>query len=220
MEPHVEAETTAITEILSALGVGRGALVELGASDGLFWSNTIGFVREGWDAILVEADQEKFHALVRNVRGYPRAHPVHLRVGCEEMNRLDRVLRDDCVLGDFDLLQIDIDGNDYWVWESLSTAWPKLVSIEYNSNFGPDEKKAVRYEPGLAWAGDTYYGASAAALVSLGKRKGYVLVRHVPQSNLFFVRGDLASGFTPIDVLTIPRQPIHRPTDRVFVDVP
>lgn len=217
-ESHVEREIAAITDILSALKIKKGWLVEVGAADGIWWSNTIGLIREGWKAVLIEADPERFSELYKNMIEHLLVQPFHMRVGREDDNNLDRILHDTQTPEDFDLLQIDIDGNDYWIWEGLSYR-PKVVSIEYNSNFEPYERKAVKYERDLIWTGDTYYGASAGALAALGEKKGYVLVYHAPQTNLFFVRRDLSAGFTPLDVNSIKKQPIHRPTDKVFTEI-
>jgi hypothetical protein len=213
---YAEREAAAIAGILSTLEIRSGWLVDVGAADGVLWSNTIGLVRNGWDAALIEADHNRFEALRENVKPYPAAHPVHLRVGCEPEVSLNKVLSDLSVPFDFDLLQIDIDGNDYWVWKSLIRR-PKVVSIEYNSNFEPWERKAIKYDPEFRWAGDSYYGASVGALVALGKGKGYILVNHVPQSNLFFVREDFASRFRTLHQGEVMRKPIHAPTEKEFV---
>jgi hypothetical protein len=214
-----DQEVAAITGILSTLEIRSGWLVDVGAADGILWSNTIGLVRSGWNAVLIEADQNMFKSMVENVKAHPAAHPVHLRVGCEPEVSLNKVLSDLFVPFDFDLLQIDVDGNDYWVWKSLIRK-PKVVSIEYNSNFEPWERKAVKYDPEFRWSGDSYYGASVGAFTALAEEKGYVLVNHVPRSNLFFVRKDFASRFMALHPGEVERRPIHAPTAKEFVNVP
>jgi hypothetical protein len=95
---------------------------------------------------------------------------------------------------------------------------PKLVLIEYNSHWGPEDRKVVPYDPDFKWRCDQHYGASARALDDLAKAKGYVLVGHTV-ANLLFVREDLQAGFKPVNVRTIPKMLIHPEADREMVDV-
>jgi len=45
----------------------------------------------------------------------------------------------------FDLLSIDIDGNDYWVWKALEGGYrPRVVIIEYNCNFPLNVSKTIK----------------------------------------------------------------------------
>lgn len=93
---------------------------------------------------------------------------------------------------EFDLLSIDIDYNDYWVWKAINGYSPRVVVIEYNSSFSPLESKTVKYNPKAVWDGTSYFGASLLALAKLGKSKGYTLVCCESRGvNAFFVRNDL-----------------------------
>ena len=101
--------------------------------------------------------------------------------------------------GDVGLLSIDIDGNDYWVWQALTVAQPRIVVIEYNSLFGHQRAVTIPYEPDFdrfrAHPSGLYMGASIAALHWLAGRKGYRLVgSNSAGNNAFFVREDVAGG--------------------------
>jgi hypothetical protein len=91
-----------------------------------------------------------------------------------------------------DLISIDIDGNDYWVWEALNRN-PRVLIIEYNCIWQNGECKVTKYDPAFQWdIATNYAGASMGALVKLGKEKGYTLVYACHRGvNLFFVRDDL-----------------------------
>lgn len=96
---------------------------------------------------------------------------------------------------DFDLLSIDIDGNDYWVWQAIEGYSARVVVIEYNSSLLPNESKSIRYDPSFTWDGTNYYGASLLALAKLGGVKGYTLIGCDSRGvNAFFVRNDLVGG--------------------------
>lgn len=96
--------------------------------------------------------------------------------------------------GDIGLLSVDIDGNDYWVWESIDVVSPAVVVVEYNHRFGRDLSVTIPYEEGFRRGARHpvyYFGASLRALCLLGARKGYAFVGCNSNGvNAFFVRRD------------------------------
>lgn len=97
--------------------------------------------------------------------------------------------------GDLGLLSVDIDGNDYWVWEAIDVVRPRIVVCEYNSLFGPLAAISIPYRAEFfrpaSNAPRCYYGASITALDHLARRKGYRLVAgNSAGNNAFFVRDD------------------------------
>jgi len=122
-----------------------------------------------------------------------------------DADNINRLIGDNGISGDIGLLSVDIDGMDYWVWKAIDVISPAIVIVEYNSLFGPTQAVTVPYDPGFvrqkahySWS---YYGASLAALVSLGKIKGYAFVgSNSAGNNAFFVRKDLLRA--PLKELT------------------
>jgi hypothetical protein len=93
------------------------------------------------------------------------------------------------------LLSIDVDGNDYWIWESIQSVRPHIVIVEYNSMFGL-QPVSVPYDPAFdrtkAHFSKLYYGCSLSALQYLAERKGYSLIgSNLSGNNAFFVRDDI-----------------------------
>jgi hypothetical protein len=100
------------------------------------------------------------------------------------------------------VLSIDIDGNDYWVWEAIDAVSPSVTIIEYNSRFGADRAVVVPYKADFVRSrehySNIYFGASLSALCLLGKRKGYAFVGCNSAGNdAFFVRQDLKPSQMP-----------------------
>lgn len=92
-----------------------------------------------------------------------------------------------------DLISIDVDGQDYWIWKYLKYR-PRVIIIEYNPNFHNIEQRlTVAYNEQHAWDGTKYYGASYGAMVALGKEKGYVPV-YANGTNVFFVQRELVAN--------------------------
>jgi hypothetical protein len=217
-------EQVIIAEILDRLKIGHGWFIDLGSSDGMTDSNTFELVRQGWCGLMVEASRQRFSQAITNLALYPKVTLVQKRITCEPGARLDDfaaaaylTLDSNLDQTEPDLLSIDVDGNDYWIWKATELK-AKIVVIEYNSSFGPSESKSIKYEPGFEWEGDGYHGASARALELLGISKGYTMVA-CTTANLFFVRNDLAKPFERISVDTVPVKAMHRPSARQMIDV-
>ena len=91
-----------------------------------------------------------------------------------------------------DLLSIDIDGNDYWIWQAIESISPRVVVIEYNATLRSPVSVVMEYRDTNQWNGTSYFGASLKALEKLGQVKGYSLVGcNYTGVNAFFVRNDL-----------------------------
>jgi hypothetical protein len=109
-------------------------------------------------------------------------------VGFSSSDSLDMLLARCEIPKQFDLLSIDIDGNDYHVWESVQEYRPQLVIIEYNPTLSNSTLFVQKKEPG------TRQGASPASLVELARRKGYELIA-ATELNLLFVTSDQYAAF-------------------------
>lgn len=156
--------------------------VEFGAWDGKHLSNTYNLVEsKGYSVLLIEGDASKFEELRHNYPHKDRAVFVNAFVGWSETDGLDRILSSYPVPRDFDLLSVDVDGNDYHIWKAVKSFQPKLVLIEYNTSMVNGVNFVQSADPRCN------QGSSAASLVKLGSEKGYELIA-VTKYNLLFVR--------------------------------
>lgn len=100
--------------------------------------------------------------------------------------------------GEIDLLSIDLDGVDYWIWQALQAVRPRVVVAEYNGRFSADKAVAVAYRDDFCWPDKVQPGASLGALVKLGAERGYRLVGcQRSQINAFFVADDEGLEWLP-----------------------
>jgi hypothetical protein len=115
-------------------------------------------------------------------------------------DNINQIFIDNGVQGEIGLLSIDIDGNDYWIWENIKVISPLIVICEYNSIFGKDLAVTVPYKEDFQRTkehfSNLYFGASLKALYLLAKEKGYNFIGTTSAGNdAFFVRGDVADCF-------------------------
>jgi hypothetical protein len=127
---------------------------------------------------------------------------IHCWVDRDNINRL---IHDNGFSGSLGLLSIDIDGNDYWIWESLDAVTPVIVIVEYNSVFGDRLAIAIPYDRGFnrtkAHYSNLYWGASLRALCMLAEKKGYVFVgSNSGGNNAYFVKTDKIGKVRPCSV--------------------
>jgi hypothetical protein len=178
-----------LAKILERLPARDRWCVEFGAWDGQHLSNTCNVIeRQDYSAVLIEGDKKRFDELTRRYAGNARVIAINAFVGFTPADGLDALLAKTPIPRDFDLLSIDIDGNDYHVWQGVSACNPKVVCVEYNPTI-PTELEFV--QP----AGkNVTQGASLLALVKLGKQKGYELVA-ATSLNGIFVRSEFFSIF-------------------------
>lgn len=156
--------------------------VEFGAWDGRYLSNTRNLIEtRNYNAVLIEGSQAKFKELEKNYSKNSRVIALNHFVGFEKKDNLDQILAKTSIPIDFDFLCIDIDGNDYHVWQAITKYQPKAVCIEFNPTI-PTEVKFVQKADN-----SINQGSSLLSLVELGKEKGYELVA-VLSVNAFFVR--------------------------------
>lgn len=182
-------EDGVIEAILECLPERNRWCVEFGAWDGRHCSNTRNLIdAHGYSAVLIEGDPVKARALRAALSERAGVVTIERVVGFAGDDRLDAILAGTPIPRDFDLLSIDIDGTDHAVWEAVVECRPKVVCIEFN----PTIPLPVRYvqpaDPRVS------RGSSLAAMVELGRRKGYGLVA-VTESNAFFVLTELLPRF-------------------------
>lgn len=181
-----------LQEIFRRIGAADRTFVEFGVEAGNE-CNTVKLLLEGWRGLWIEASSAHAARLRADFPSFLERRQLLVKEAVVTAENIDALLREAGVSGEIDLLSIDIDNNDYWVWRAMSAVSPRVVVIEYNATLRPPLSLVVPYDPGRQWDGSNYFGASLEALVRLGRTKGYKLVGcSFSGANAFFVREDLA----------------------------
>lgn len=190
--------------LFSVLGTSTRTLVDLGASQ-LHGSNTANLlVNHGWTGLLIDGSNERIDALTAFYRECPETsnYPPQCVASWITAENVNELLESHGQTGSIDLLSIDLDGVDYWIWKALDIVQPRVVVVEYQCIWGPDRSVTVPYDPQFKAVFEGKYGvynsASLAAFVKLGALKGYRLVGCQRYGyNAFFVRNDVGADTLP-----------------------
>jgi hypothetical protein len=189
-----------LQRLTRAIDLPNKIFVEFGVEDYSEANTRFLLVKDNWSGLVMDGAAANV-ARIRADEVYWRHNlkAVDAFITRENINAL---LTDNGLGGEIGLLSIDIDGNDYWVWQAIDVVTPAIVVAEYNWRFGAERRVTVPYDAafrrGSAHHSMVYYGASLAALDALGATKGLDLVGcNSAGNNAFFVRRDLRPASLP-----------------------
>jgi hypothetical protein len=125
-------------------------------------------------------------------------HPPRFSKAWITAENVNELITQSGAAGPIDLLSLDIDGMDYWVWKAITVIQPQVVVCEIHNPIPADKALTVPYSPDFVLKTEDYAGASLAAMCKLGKEKGYRLVgTHRFGFNAFFVKHGVGVEFFP-----------------------
>jgi len=148
-------------------------------------------MNDNWRGLVMDGNVVNM-AFVR-ASGYYWKHDLTAAAAFIDRENVNDLFQRHKFTGEIGLLSIDIDGNDYWVWERIDVVNPAIVVVEYNSVFGPLHAITIPYSPTFrrsqAHYSNLYWGCSLKALCLLAERKGYVFVGcNSAGNNAYFIR--------------------------------
>ena len=158
--------------------------IEFGAGNGISSSNTYNLIRnKDYKALLIEPNKKAYKRLCTNIPSNDIIK-INKNVTFSGENSLDKILDSHNINRSFDFLSIDIDGCDYFIFESLKNYKPKIICIEFNPTIPNEVIFIQKRDMNIKQA------SSARALVELANKKDYSLFSST-YCNLLFVSNEL-----------------------------
>ncbi len=183
-----------IQYLIHTVPIERSIFVEFGVENYSEANTRFLLQNDQWSGLVIDGSADNVAAIKQN----PIYWKCNLKAECSFIDRdnINDLISRNGITGDIGILSIDIDGNDYWVWQTIHCISPRIVICEYNSIFGPHAKISVPYDKFFsrtkAHYSNLYWGASISALTELAGSKGYSLVgSNRSGNNVFFVRKDV-----------------------------
>jgi hypothetical protein len=188
--------------LISRIAVENRVFVEFGVQDYSESNTRFLLVNDNWTGLVIDSSSEYIH----HIRSQEYYWKYDLTAVCNfvTVDNINKLITSAGVTGSIGILSIDIDGNDYWIWNAISAVSPQIVIVEYNSSFGNQHAVTIPYQPDFsrekAHFSYLYWGASLPAFCSLASQKGYTYVgSNSAGSNAFFVRKDSVGNIKECD---------------------
>lgn len=181
-------ESQIVCDLFNILGRDLSELMvaEFGAWDGVHKSNIRPFYQLGCSTtVFIEANAKKFEALKSNYEDCLGVHLVNEFVSIDGANSFCSIVSN-LGLKNIDFLSIDIDGNDYHIFESIDTILPDIICIEYNPTIPHDSYYVQENDFSVG------RGASKLALEALATKKGYTVAAYTA-CNLILLKDKLVT---------------------------
>jgi hypothetical protein len=177
--------------------------IEFGVGDYTESNTRFLLMNDNWTGLIIEGSEEDVKYICKdNIYWRYDLTAVNSFIDKENINK---IFLDNKFSGEIGILSIDIDGNDYWIWECIEAVNPIVVIVEYNSVFGNKYAITVSYAPcfvrSKAHYSHLYWGGSLKGLCMLAEKKGYYFVGSTSNANnAFFVRKDKIGNIKPLNV--------------------
>lgn len=190
--------------IFSLIGTANKKCVEICSGAGIQCNCTNLIINHGWTGLLIDGNEGEIKKGQEYFRKHPDTcvYPPKLLCAWVTAENVNDLITSNGFKGEIDLLSLDIDGVDYWVWNVIEAVSPRVVVAEIQAIWGSEASVTVPYrldfKPERVNGFCVYSGASLPAFVKLGKKKGYRLVGCQRYGfNAVFVRNDVGQGIFP-----------------------
>lgn len=175
--------------------------IEFGVQDYSESNTRFLLLNDNWRGLVLDGDAASMNRV--RAQDYHWRHDLTAVSAFVDRDNVNGIFRDHGFAGSIGLLSVDIDGNDYWVWEAIDAVDPVIVVCEYNAVFGPSQAVTVPYDPAFqrsrAHPSNLFWGASLKALCLLAERKGLAFVgANGAGNNAYFVRKDRLGPLRPL----------------------
>jgi hypothetical protein len=210
--------------IFSLIGDGNRTFLDVGSGDGINSNCANLALNFGWSGLFIDGDSESIERGRQFYANHPNtwAYPPQFRHAMVTRENFDALVAESGIGPDIDLFSIDIDGNDYWVWDALERVQPRVVIVETHTEFGM-RNIVVPYDPNYVYPGKhpTYHGASPVAMANLAAKKGYRLVGCNNYGfNTIYVKCGVGESLLPeVPVESVLEHPRNAEREKLFDEI-
>lgn len=190
-----------IQYLISRVPIEQDVFIEFGVADYRESNTRFLLCNDNWRGLILDAGTTHMDFVRSSPLGW--RHTIDARSVFITRDNINATIAEAGISGDIGLLSIDIDGNDYWVLDSIEVVTPRILIVEYNSTFGPVAAVSVPYDAQFdrtrAHHSNLYWGASLTAMCFAADRKGLAFVgSNSAGNNAFFVRRDVLGDLSPL----------------------
>ena len=184
-------EDSVIQYLIKNLKIENKIFIEIGVENYEEANTRYLLENNNWEGLIIDNSKENINIIKK--QNYFWRHKLKAENAFINVENVNEIIDKYKFPKQIGLLSIDIDGNDYWIWEAISVVSPDILVIEYNALYGSEKSLTLKYEKNFKRPDKgiykCLYGASLKALTSLSERKGYSLVAtNLNGNNAFFVK--------------------------------
>jgi hypothetical protein len=175
--------------------------IEFGVENYLEANTRFLLINDNWTGLVMDSNRNNIEFIKKDNIYWK--YDLTARQAFITRDNINSLITENGFVGEIGLLSIDIDGNDYWIWDCINVVMPVIVVVEYNSEFGCEHAVTIPYNPRFertkAHYSNLYFGASLKALCQLADKKGYYFVgSNSSGCNAYFVRKENIGLLNPL----------------------
>jgi hypothetical protein len=207
--------------IFGAIGDTNRTFIDIGSGDGINSNCANLAINFGWNGLFIDGDEKNIKKGLQFYKSHPDTllFPPKFKQAFIQRENINELIKNEGFSGEVDLVSIDLDGNDYWIWDALNVISPRVLIIETHIEFGLNSI-VVPYDKDYFYPGKhpDYHGASPVAMKKLANKKGYRLVGANNYGfNTIYVKNGIADDLLPeVSVENILRHPRNKERYKLF----
>lgn len=179
--------------LIHHVDIGSRTFVEFGVEDYEEANTRFLLMNDNWSGLVMDGSKENIDH-IKNAEWFWRYDLTAIDAFITKEN-INGLITGAGFEGDIGILSIDLDGNDWWILNSITCVSPRILICEYNNIFGAEQKVTVPYDAAFVRTkkhySNLYWGCSIAAFCGWAEENGYYYMgSNTAGNNAFFVRKD------------------------------
>lgn len=214
-----------IQYLIRKLGITKKIFIEFGVENYREANTRFLLVNNNWRGLIFDGSSKNVDIIKKDEIFW--RYSLNAECAFIAKENINQLIEKNGFTGGIGLLHIDIDGNDYWIWDAINNTDAEIVIMEYNAYFGDEKPITIPYSSDFsadkAHYSRLYFGASLPALIHLANKKGYFHVGcNSAGNNAYFVKNKYAGSINEVSakegfVMPTSRQSRNRKGELSFI---